>query len=83
MVEENNCQGIYADEHNRLGECGRDRIYVIYYVTCIKFWLKIIPSENSLMKSCYLGLCRQVELRKINCFGKMFLSSFRRLLTLI
>ena len=37
LVEENNCQGIYEDEHNQLGECGRDRTYVTYYVKCIKF----------------------------------------------
>ena len=66
LVEENNCQGIYGNEHNQLGECGRDRIYVTYYVKCIKFWFKIVTSENSLIKSCHLGLCTQVELGKIN-----------------
>ena len=70
MVEENNCHCIYVDEHNQLGECGRDRIYVTYYVKCIKFWFKIVTSETSLIKSCHLGLCRQVELGKINWASK-------------
>ena len=70
MVEEKNCQGIYVHEHNRLGECGRYRIDVTYYVKCIKFWFEIVTSENSLIKSCHLGLCKQVELGKINCASK-------------
>ena len=55
-----------------LGECGRDRIYVACYVKCIKFWLKIISSlENSLLRSCYRRLCRQIEQGKINWASKV------------
>ena len=55
-----------------LGECGRDRIHVACYVKCIKFWLKIITSlENSLLRSCYRRLCRQIERGKINWASKV------------
>ena len=37
-----------------LGECGRNGVYVVCYVKCIKYWLKLISSEDgSLLKSCY------------------------------
>ena len=43
-----------------LGECGRYNLYVNCYVKCVKYWIKLIGLENSLLKSCYtmlLNLC--------------------------
>ena len=37
-----------------LGECGRQRVYVICYYRCIKYWLKILYSQSgSLLESSY------------------------------
>ena len=37
-----------------LGECGRHSIYVLCYVKCIKFWLKLLSmEEGTLLRSCY------------------------------
>ena len=67
-------QGVGSHTSNPavLGECGRDRIYVACSVKCIKFWLKIITSlANSLLRSCYRSLFRQIELGKINWASKV------------
>ena len=50
-----------------LGKCGRFPLFVIYYTKCVKYWLKLLTTENGeLPKSAYnmsLALC---EVGKIN-----------------
>ena len=37
-----------------LGECGRNSLYVQCYLKCVKYWLKLISSEEgTLLRSCY------------------------------
>ena len=50
-----------------LGECGRDRMYVVCTVKCIKFWVRLIslPTET-LLGACYSFLYNQSVLGKTN-----------------
>jgi len=50
-----------------LGECGRDRMYVICLCKCVKYWSKLILlSSDSLLGSCYEMMYRQCLLGKKN-----------------
>ena len=50
-----------------LGECGRFNLYVICYIRCIKYWLKIIKmSDNCLLKACYIMLLKQCNAGRRN-----------------
>ena len=64
--------GIQAPNYAVLGECGRDRMYVVCNIKCIKYWLKLIQlSDDSLLKSCYNIQYQQCLLGKRNWVYKV------------
>jgi hypothetical protein len=59
--------GSKAPNPSLLGECGRNCVYVLCYLKCIKYWLKLLSlSDDTLVKSCYTMLYKQCNLGRRN-----------------
>ncbi len=55
-----------------LGECGRDRLFVVCIIKCVKYWLKLMSlSHDSLLHSCYTNLYNQSRRGKNNWASKI------------
>jgi hypothetical protein len=64
--------GIHTPNLAAIGECGRDRMYVLCYIKAIKYWLKLIAlEEDCLLHSCYMLLYRNCLIGKTNWASKI------------